>query len=164
MVRKKTAYLNVLSREADRLSHLVKNVLAFSKIERGSARSEVTETELNALLESFVERFSSHLYSAGLRLDFQPAEPVTVKLDASALKHILFNLIDNAAKYASSSAPAVVSIDTKIRNGGVSISISDHGLGLALSRRLRRLNGWLAQLPGTPRWHARRSFYSETAA
>jgi len=127
---KKPMYLNVLSREADRLSHLVENVLAFSKIERGSARSEVTQTELNGLLESFVERFSSRLDTAGLSLDFQPSEPVNVKLDASALEHILFNLIDNAAKYASSSVPSVVSMETKIRNGDVAISISDHGPGI----------------------------------
>ena len=127
---KRPAYLNVLSREADRLSHLVENVLAFSKIERGSARSEVSETELNALLESFTERFSSRLDSAGLTLDFKPGPPVSVKLDASALEHILFNLIDNAAKYASSAEPAVVSMETKIRNGDVAISISDHGPGI----------------------------------
>ena len=127
---KRPAYLNVLSREADRLSHLVENVLAFSKIERGSARSEVADTELNTLLESFVERFSSRLDSAGLSLDFKPGPPVSVKLDASALEHILFNIIDNAAKYASSSVPAVVSMETKIRNGDVAISISDHGPGI----------------------------------
>lgn len=137
---KRPVYLNVLSREADRLSHLVENVLAFSKIERGSARSEVSQTELNGLLGSFVERFSSRLDSAGLSLDFQPAQPVTVRLDASALEHILFNLIDNAAKYASSSQPAVVSMETGIRKGNVEISISDHGPGItdAECRRIFR--------------------------
>ncbi len=128
---KRAMYLNVLSREADRLSHLVENVLAFSKIERGSARSEVSETELNGLLESFVERFSSRLDSAGLSLDFHPAEPVKLKLDSSALEHILFNLIDNAAKYASSSEPAVVSMEFSVSKGDVTISISDHGPGIS---------------------------------
>lgn len=127
---KRPVYLNVLSREADRLSHLVENVLAFSKIERGSARSEVSETELNGLLETFLERFSSRLDSAGLQLDFQPTEPIKVKLDASALEHILFNIVDNAAKYAASSEPPVVSMKTSVRNGDVEISISDHGPGI----------------------------------
>ena len=137
---KKPAYLNVLSREADRLSHLVENVLAFSKIERGSARSEVADTELNALLETFVERFSSRLDAAGLSLDFKPAPPIQVKLDASALEHILFNLIDNAAKYASSSVPPVVSMETETRDDEITISISDHGPGItgAECRRIFR--------------------------
>ena len=137
---KKPAYLNVLSREADRLSHLVENVLAFSKIERGSARSEVAETDLNALLETFVERFSSRLDAAGLSLDFKPAPSTQVKLDASALEHILFNLIDNAAKYASSSVPPVVSMETEIRDDEITISISDHGPGItgAECRRIFR--------------------------
>jgi signal transduction histidine kinase len=128
---KKPMYLNVLSREADRLSHLVENVLAFSKIERGSARSEVSDVDLNTLLESFTERFSTRLDSAGLSLDFLPAEPITLRLDASALEHILFNLIDNAAKYAATSTPPLVTMETKIRSGKAIISISDHGPGIS---------------------------------
>ncbi|QTN33718.1 HAMP domain-containing histidine kinase [Akkermansiaceae bacterium] len=128
---KRPAYLNVLSREADRLSHLVENVLAFSKIERGSARSDVSETDLNALLESFAERFSTRLDSAGLSLDLRLAEPVRVKLDASALEHILFNLIDNAAKYAAFSEPSLVTLETKTGKKNARISISDHGPGIS---------------------------------
>lgn len=127
---KRATYLNVLSREADRLSHLVENVLAFSQIERGSARSAITETDLNQLLGSFLERFSTRLSSAGLSLEFVPAQPVTMKLDASALEHILFNLIDNAAKYASSSQPPVVSLETVVRNDEVEIRVADNGPGI----------------------------------
>jgi signal transduction histidine kinase len=128
---KKPMYLNVLSREADRLSHLVENVLAFSQIERGSARSTVTEVELNALLESFRERFSSRLDAAGLSLELIPVEPITTKLDTSALEHILFNLIDNAAKYAAASEPALVSIEPSVRKGEIEIKVCDHGPGIS---------------------------------
>ncbi|MFM2196619.1 MAG: hypothetical protein RLZZ505_51 [Verrucomicrobiota bacterium] len=127
---KRPVYLNVLSREADRLSHLVENVLAFSKIERGSARSTVAEVELNALLASFSERFATRLEAAGLKLDLIAHDPIQVKLDASALEHILFNLIDNAAKYAASSEPPVVTIQSAVRKGSVEIRVTDHGPGI----------------------------------
>ena len=77
----------------------IRAYLAFSKIERGSARSTVSEVELNQTLESMRERFESRLDTACLRLDFQPTDPLRITLDTSALEHILFNLIDNAAKY-----------------------------------------------------------------
>lgn len=134
---KRPVYLNVLSREADRLSHLVENVLAFSKIERGSARSAVAEVELNTLLASFSERFATRLEAAGLRLELVAADPITLKLDASALEHILFNLIDNAAKYASASEPPVVTIRTAVRKGSVEIRVADHGPGIQDTERRR---------------------------
>jgi signal transduction histidine kinase len=134
---KRPVYLNVLSREADRLSHLVENVLAFSKIERGSARSAVADVELNALLASFSERFATRLEAAGLRLDLIATDPIQVKLDASALEHILFNLIDNAAKYAASSDPPVVTIQSAVRKGSVEIRVTDHGPGIPDTERRR---------------------------
>ncbi len=127
---KRPAYLNVLSREADRLSHLVENVLAFSKIERGSARSTVSETEINGLLESFHERFSTRLEAAGLSLNLTISEPVSATLDTSALEHILFNLIDNAAKYAAASDPPVVDLSARVRKGRIEIRVSDNGPGI----------------------------------
>jgi signal transduction histidine kinase len=134
---KRPVYLNVLSREADRLSHLVENVLAFSKIERGSARSAVAEVELNTLLASFSERFATRLEAAGLKLELIAAEPISLKLDASALEHILFNLIDNAAKYAATSEPPVVTIRAAVRKGSVEIRVADHGPGIPDTERRR---------------------------
>lgn len=128
---KRPAYLSVLSREADRLSHLVENVLAFSKIERGSARSTVSETELNGLLESFRERFSTRLEAANLSLNLAPSEPIAATLDTSALEHILFNLIDNAAKYAAASDPPTVDLTARIRKGRIEISVTDNGPGIS---------------------------------
>ncbi len=134
---KRPVYLNVLSREADRLSHLVENVLAFSQIERGSARSTVSEIELNTLLSSFSERFATRLEAAGLKLNLITTDPIQVKLDASALEHILFNLIDNAAKYAASSEPPIVTIQSAVRKGSVEIRVTDHGPGIPNAERRR---------------------------
>ncbi len=127
---KRATYLGVLSREADRLSHLVENVLAFSRIERGSARSSVSEIDLAATLESFRERFRTRLQAAGLDLEIKPVPPIRITLDVSALEHILFNLIDNAAKYAATSEPALVALETSTQPGKVVITIRDHGPGI----------------------------------
>lgn len=135
---KRPVYLSVLSREADRLSHLVENVLAFSKIERGSARSAVTEIEINDLLASFSERFATRLDAAGLKLELISSEPIRAKLDASALEHILFNLIDNAAKYAAASQPPVVTISPATKKGKIEIRVTDHGPGI-LEAECRRI-------------------------
>jgi signal transduction histidine kinase len=128
---KRPHYLNTLSREADRLSHLVENVLAFSQIERGSARSSVSKHDIGQLLESMCERFEARLETAKLKLEMKIPEGVTWEVDSNALEHILFNLIDNAAKYAVGSDPAIVTVELSNRNGKLEIKVSDHGPGIS---------------------------------
>lgn len=128
---KRPAYLNTLSREADRLSHLVENVLAFSKIERGSARSSVSEHDIGDLLESMRERFETRLAAAQLRLEMNTSISLKCMIDSNALEHVLFNLIDNAAKYAAGSEPPVVTIDVSNKNNRLEIKVSDYGPGIS---------------------------------
>jgi signal transduction histidine kinase len=137
---KRGDYLRVLSREADRLSHLVENVLSFSKIERGSARSVVRESEIYHLLAPMRERLEARLATAGLTLqmDLENDDAARrVKVDSAALEHILFNLIDNAAKYAASGDPPQVDIEVRAAGRNMEIIVTDHGPGIPQSERRR---------------------------
>ncbi|MEM1010202.1 MAG: histidine kinase dimerization/phospho-acceptor domain-containing protein, partial [Myxococcota bacterium] len=53
---KKQNYLDTLRKESARLTHLVENVLAYSRIERGSARARVENVEVGALVDRMCER------------------------------------------------------------------------------------------------------------
>lgn len=134
---KRGQYLNVLSREADRLTHLVENVLAFSRIERGSARTRFTTTSVDAFLQSQHERLASRLATAGLKLVIHPAPELELHTDLSALEHILFNLIDNAAKYAADSDPPEVEISARSTGRQLIIEVADHGPGIPAHERTR---------------------------
>jgi signal transduction histidine kinase len=130
-------YLRVLSREADRLSHLVENVLAFSRIERGNARSNVRDIAVAEVLERSRERLEARLATAGLSLEMDHFCDTVVRADIAAVEHILFNLIDNAAKYAASGDPPLVRISAKESGRFVGILIRDHGPGIAPPDRNR---------------------------
>ena len=135
---KRGAYLRVLSREADRLAHLVENVLAFSRIERGTARSSVRNIAVHDLLEISRERLEARLATAGLSLEIASAGPgLRVRVDTAAIEHILFNLIDNAAKYASTSNPPRVSVSVRAVGRAVEIAVCDHGPGIPPAERVR---------------------------
>jgi len=137
---KRGDYLRVLSREADRLSHLVENVLAFSRIERGSARAAMRQTSVRELLEPFHERFATRLASAGLKLEWDlthVSPALLLRTDAAAVEHVLFNLIDNAAKYAAGGIPPVVRLDLVDWPRAVGIRVRDHGPGIPLAERRR---------------------------
>ena len=134
---KRSDYLRVLSREADRLSHLVENVLSFSQVERGSARSVVRETTVTGLLDPLRERLAARLATAGLMLEMTTSDDSKVRVDAAAVEHILFNLIDNAAKYATASDPPTVEIGVLAQVRHLEITVRDHGPGIPVSERRR---------------------------
>lgn len=128
---KRGGYLRVLAREADRLSHLVENVLAFSRMERGNARSNLRETGVDEMLGGFHERFAARLATASLELTIHPAPDLRLRADLAAVEHILFNLIDNASKYAAGSEPPMIEITAQAAGSGVEIAVTDHGPGIA---------------------------------
>jgi signal transduction histidine kinase len=134
---KRGDYLRVLSREADRLSHLVENVLAFSRIERGNARSSVRNVAVGSLLEESQERLEARLATAGMALEMDSTCGLTVRVDTTAVEHILFNLIDNAAKYAAGSEPPLVKIHAREAGRFVEIVVCDHGPGIPVSEHGR---------------------------
>jgi signal transduction histidine kinase len=137
---KRSDYLRILSREADRLAHLVENVLAFSRIERGSARTAVRETSVRDLLDPLRERFEARLNIAGmeLRMNLQGTSADTqVKVDAAAVEHILFNLVDNAAKYAAGGDPPEVTIRIVAKASSLGIYVEDYGPGISPAKRDR---------------------------
>ncbi len=134
---KRSHYVRVLSLEAARLSHLVENVLAFSGIERGNPRSSVRAMGVAELLEPMRHRLENRLATADLRLDMEITTASPVNANPDAVEHILFNLIDNASKYASGSSPPLVEIRVISTASHTSICVADHGPGIPATERQR---------------------------
>jgi signal transduction histidine kinase len=132
-------YFRTLRREAERLSHLVENVLAFSRIERGSARAVLREIAARDLVRPMSDRFAERLAEVGMKwqADFgEPAWNGIVRTDAAAVEHVLFNLIDNAAKYAA--AGGEVAMKAEVSGDKLAILVCDRGPGIA-PRESRRV-------------------------
>lgn len=135
---KRGEYFRTLHREAGRLSHLVENVLAFSGIEKGSARAAPATLPAGDLVRPMLERFAERLQEAGMKLSCDPSDPAwqsVVKADRAAVEHVLFNLIDNAAKYATGTKE--VAITAEAARDRLSILVRDHGPGISPSERKR---------------------------
>lgn len=101
---KQKVYLRTLRKESARLTHLVENVLAYSRIERGSARARVETVTVGALVDRMCERLRARAEEAGMELhcDVTPdVAELEIRVDTTAVEQIIFNLVDNASKYAS---------------------------------------------------------------
>jgi signal transduction histidine kinase len=132
-------YLETLRTEADRLMHLVENVLAYARLERGR-RQPTADVALDDLLRQTTPRLAQRAESAGMRLVVRQGEStssVHVRCDVGGVEQILFNLVDNACKYASV-PQGVIELEASIQNGRVQLCVSDSGPGIS-RRDARRL-------------------------
>ena len=132
---RKRHYLNTLCSEANRLGHLVENVLAYARLERGSARSRVESLSLTELMDRVKPRLAQRAEQAEMRLqvDGSPeALQSVVHVDVAAVEQILFNLVDNACKYAACDGTGrVIHLEALPDNRFAMLRVRDHGQGIS---------------------------------
>jgi signal transduction histidine kinase len=132
-------YIARLRGEAERLGHLVENVLFYARVESGRGEAAREVVDLQALLEEARPRLAERAARADLELSVAPREggPVPVHVDRSAVEQILLNLVDNACKYASRSTPPRIDVRLEASPGRALVRVSDHGPGLSAAERRR---------------------------
>jgi signal transduction histidine kinase len=133
------AYVQTLRAEADRLGHLVENVLAFARLERGRAADRRELLSPSDLIQRLAPRLVARAGQAGMDLTVAPlAAPALLRVDPSAVDQILSNLVDNAVKYAGDSPDRRLHVDLAASGRWLTVAVRDHGPGLP-SRAVRRL-------------------------
>lgn len=131
-------YLETLKREAVRLGHLVENVLAFARIERGRHTGRIETLELAGLLERIGERLTDRAKQADMSLVVEEPPPaLAIVADATALEQILFNLVDNACKYAATATERTITLAVEPSRDHVALWVRDHGPGIPKAERRR---------------------------
>jgi signal transduction histidine kinase len=125
--------LTVIEREARRLTHLVENLLHFSRAERGTLRLAPETVDLGALTGEIVAEFTPLAEKAGAALRIEGAESLSAQADPAAWRQIVLNLLDNAVKYGG----AAVTIRLAPDGGFLRLSVSDEGPGVPPDDRER---------------------------
>lgn len=134
-------YLDTLRREAERQAHLVENVLAYSRLERGRYRAARETVTLSELLAGLLDGLKSQVERAGMTWvapELGGAGSVAVLVDRSGVERILTNLVDNACKYARQAADRRIQLECRALEKSVELCVSDHGPGVS-AREARRL-------------------------
>lgn len=137
----RSEYHATLKRESLRLSRLVENVLAYARLEEGRHDSRRERLTVGSLLDRVAPALRDRAADAGLlvRVDANGASGLELEIDPDAVGQILFNLVDNACKYATPSAPRALDLSVERADGEIRLALRDHG-------------------PGVPREHASRVF------
>ena len=122
----------IIETHSSRVSHIIENVLQLSR--RESSRPEVLE--LRPWLEDFAQEFTRTLELQEGELTIAPvAEDLEVRMDRSHLRQVLWNLCDNAVKYASETGGILVELqaDRLDGPGRPYVEVLDHGHGVDAS-------------------------------
>jgi signal transduction histidine kinase len=128
--------LEIINQEAQRLGHLVDNVLYFSRGEHQSHRIARTPLHLPSAAEALIESFAPLAQSGGrARLELDVRQDVVAPVDPGAFRQVLLNLLDNAVKYGPADQTVRVSIDR--RGATAVVAVEDEGPGIDPADRER---------------------------
>ncbi|NJL93309.1 MAG: PAS domain S-box protein [Anaerolineae bacterium] len=119
--------LEVIEDEADRLTSLIENLLAASKLKAEGMRLSLGDVRLDALARQSTERFQHQTERHHLALDF-PADYPVVTGDAVRLRQVIDNLLSNALKYSPEGG--AVRISGHFDDQWVYLLVQDQGVGL----------------------------------
>lgn len=143
-------YLGRANRSAERMQQLIEDLLRYSRV--ATHGRAFTSVDLDALSREVLDDLSAQVERTGaqITLDGLP----TVIGDEPQLRQLLQNLLSNAMKFHREGVAPEVSVHGAMTASGVSVTVSDNGIGFEPQYRQRifrifeRLNG-RSDYPGT---------------
>ena len=122
--------IQIISKEAERLTGMVSEMLEFARIQDGRFNLRVELIDIAAELEDALFTYGELIKQAGIELEYSqpPMEIPLIPGDPERLKQVFLNLLDNAVKHGGEGGK----VDVSLRSDpdGVRIRIRDYGRGI----------------------------------
>ncbi len=122
----RTDLLVTIEEESERLSRFVANLLDMTRIEAGTLEARRDWIDVGDVVRAAVERCARYFPDLTVETSIAPDLPL-MRGDSVLLGQVLFNLLDNAAKYA---AGEPVKIFARADAKEIIISVTDAGRGI----------------------------------
>jgi two-component system, OmpR family, sensor histidine kinase KdpD len=119
--------LRTIQEEAERLSRFIGNLLDMTRLESGALSPQSGPVDLSDVIGATVQRAAKILQNHQVEIDLEPNLPM-VGADMVLMEQALFNLFDNAAKYAPQGSR--IELAAVRQNGFVAIRVLDEGDGI----------------------------------
>ena len=127
--RKRQEFYSIIRKESERLTHLINNVLDFSRMDTGVKEYNFKEADLVEVVRSTLEAYKFHIRDDGFKIESElPEESITLKIDKDAISQVLLNLLNNAVKYSEERKYILVKVCAN--STSALISVTDHGVGI----------------------------------
>lgn len=132
--RKFESKLEGASRQIERLTMLINNLLDVTRIAGGQLAVSRAEVDLKALAQGVLARLHEVIQRSGSQVTLSAPAAVVGSWDPLGLETVLANLISNAAKFGDGK-PIEVTVEG--RGDRARMVVTDHGLGIAAEDQQR---------------------------
>jgi two-component system phosphate regulon sensor histidine kinase PhoR len=126
--RETREFLEVIRKNAARMSRLTEDLLTLARVESGEQKLEIQPVPAAELLEEAYNSFRGIAHSRGIELEIESAPAHTVRADRYAIQQVFSNLIDNAIKYAPSGSRIL--LGAKEAGHAIEFCVRDFGPGI----------------------------------
>jgi two-component system phosphate regulon sensor histidine kinase PhoR len=132
----RTRFVGSILDESLRLTGLVNDMLALSRVEHGFHEREEELFDLNSVVQVVCDNLVAKIGAAGVKLQLSISEQVLpIRGDQETLQLAISNLLDNAIKYAGDKA--IVELSTDSLGGNAVVHVRDYGPGIAEDHHAR---------------------------
>jgi signal transduction histidine kinase len=127
---RKSAYYSAMLEESEHLSHLIDNILDFSRMDDDRKKYDFTDLDLDDLLMKFLESTREMLPEPGFDIRYsRPDRVPVIKADKNAILQVFYNLVDNAIKFSGTSRQ--IDINMFSRDDEIQFCVKDYGIGIS---------------------------------
>ncbi len=142
-------FLAALSRNADRLAHILSDLLGLASMEAGEYELKKETVDVQAIGARVISSLTSAADAKELTLKNELAAGTMAWADAHAVEQVLTNLLENAVRYSDKGG--AVSLRGLERAGGFRIEVVDDGPGVSAPHRERVFERFYRVDPGRSR-------------
>jgi len=127
---RKSAYYSAMLEESEHLSHLLDNILDFSRMEDDRKKYDFTDLDLDDLLVKFLESARERIKEQGFEIRYNRPDKVSlIRGDRDAIQQVFYNLFDNAIKFSGTSR--IIDVTLSPQDEEIMFSVKDYGIGIS---------------------------------
>ena len=130
-VEQRKKFLGIITKEAERLTRLINQVLDLAKIESGKADWVESGVDMKEVISDTVAAMSQLFKEKNIKVEARlPAKVSTVTVDLDRMVQVMLNLLSNAVKFCDA-ANGRVEIALAEREGCLWVDVRDNGRGIS---------------------------------
>ena len=124
-------FLNVIDEEAERMTHLVKDLLQLSRLDNDREKLNRQETDMNKLLAKCAQKvmLTAQAKQQTVECNINEDEPLNVFVDIDRIQQVILNILTNSIKYTPEGGR--ITITSGLEGSAARIVISDTGIGIS---------------------------------
>ncbi|MDD4616789.1 MAG: ATP-binding protein [Alphaproteobacteria bacterium] len=133
-VDERHAFVSDIEQESDRLDRFIENFLDMTELVTGNMRLRRTETNVGDVISLAMARLHRYLKERKVVFECPPDLPA-INADATALRRVFVNIIENSCSYSLPDQPIKISVARE--SDSIRIVVTDRGIGIPETERER---------------------------